>query len=86
MNDINNIVFKYYFKDYKKCPGKVQKCCVKYLQLISVLELYNTKDSRGNLYNNGYTYQLMNLQDTLLKTKDLNIFKCNVYVDGQIIL
>jgi hypothetical protein len=79
---INNIIFKYYFKE----NSSVHKCCVKYNDLINVLELINTKDSKGNLYNEGYTYQLQQLQNTLLNNKDLNIFKCDVYVDNQVIL
>ena len=75
-------IFKYYFKE----NHKVLKCYVKYQELIKVLELYNTKDNKGYLYNKGYTYQLQQLQQTLLKDKDLNIIKCNVYVNNQIIL
>ena len=75
-------IFKYYFKE----NHKVLKCCVKYQKLIQVLELYNTKDNKDNLYNKGYTYQLQQLQQTLLKDKDLNIIKCNVYVNDEIIL
>ena len=78
----SNIIFKYYFKE----NHKVLKCCVHYQQLIKVLELYNTKDKKDNLYNKGYTYQLQKMQQTLLNTKDLNIFKCNVFVNDQIIL
>ena len=86
MQDINNINFRYIY-EIKKNNGVIhQKVVIPYLKLISMLELYNTKDSKGNLYNNGYTYQLMNLQDTLLKTEDLNIIKCNVYLVEQVIL
>ena len=79
---ISGPVFKYYYKE----NHKVLKCCVTYQKLIKVLKLYNTKDNKGYFYNKGYTYQLQQLQQTLLKHKDLNIFKCNVYKDNEIIL
>ena len=78
----NDIIFKYYFKE----NHKVLKCCVKYQELIKVLELYNTKDKKNNLYNRAYTYQLQQVQQTLLNTKDLNIIKCNIYINDEIIL
>ena len=76
------LIFKYYFKE----NHEVQKCCVKYQELIKALELHNKKDNKGNLYSKAYTYQLQQVQQTLLKNKDLNNFKCNVYLDNQIIL
>ena len=79
---MNQAIFKYYFKE----NHVVKKCCVKYQELIQVLELHNKKDKKGNYYNKAYTYQLQWMQDFLLKNKDLNIFKCNVYIDNQIIL
>ena len=79
---MNQAIFKYYFKE----NHVVKKCCVRYQELIKVLELHNKKDKKGNLYNRAYTYQLQWMQDFLLKNKDLNVFKCNVYIDNQIIL
>ena len=79
---MNNIVFKYYFTK----NHKVLKCGVRYSELIKMLELNDKKDDKGNSYSKGYTYQLQQIQNTLLKTKELNIIKCNVYCQGQIIL
>ena len=44
------------------------------------------KDDLNMSYNLGTTRQLQLIQHLLLKTKDLNIIKCNVYIDDQIIL
>ena len=38
----NNVIFKYYFKQ----NHQVQKCCVRYNQLINVLELSNKEDNK----------------------------------------
>ena len=78
----SNIVFKYYFKD----NHIVKKNVIKYYDLLNLLELNNKKDNKDNYYINGYTYQLIQLQNTLLNNKDLNIFKCNIYINDQIIL
>lgn len=77
-----NIIFKYYFKE----NHQVLKCCVKYLELISVLGFANKKNKFGIPYKEGITPQLQEIQQLLLNTKELNIFKCNVYIDNQIIL
>ena len=78
----SNIVFKYYFKS----NHIVKKNVIKYYDLLNLLELRNKKDNKNNYYINGYTYQLQQIQQTLLNNKDLNIFKCNIFVDGEIIL
>ena len=78
----SNINFQYYFKE----NHKVKKVKIKYYDLLNILELKNKKDKKDNYYINGYSYQLQQIQQTLLKTKDLNIFKCNVYIDDQVIL
>ena len=78
----SNIKFKYYFKD----NHVVKKVIIKYSDLLNLLELKNKKDNKNNYYINGYTYQLQQIQNTLLNNKELNIFKCNIYIDGQIIL
>tara|TARA_R100001594_G_scaffold43271_1_gene75437 strand:- start:166 stop:402 length:237 start_codon:yes stop_codon:yes gene_type:complete len=77
-----NIKFKYYFKK----NHKVYKNELSYLELLDLLEISNKKDKKGNLYKNGYTYQLQWMQEFLLNNKDLKIGKCNVYIDNQIIL
>ena len=78
----SDIKFKYYFKS----NHKVKKVVIKYYDLLDLLELRNKKDNNDNYYINGYTYQLHQIQQTLLNNKDLNIFKCNIFVDGEIIL
>ena len=78
----SDIKFKYYFKS----NHKVKKVVIKYYDLLDLLELRNKKDNKDNYYINGYTYQLQQVQNTLLNNKDLNIFKCNIFVDGEIIL
>ena len=78
----SNIKFKYYFKS----NNQVKKVIIKYYDLLNLLELRNKKDNKDNYYINGHTYQLQQIQNTLLNNKDLNIFKCNIFVDGEIIL
>ena len=87
MNNKNNIfngnvIFKYYFKE----NHIVKKNVIKYYDLLNLLELRNKKDNKDNYYINGYTYQLQQIQNTLLNNKELNIFKCNIYINDQIIL
>ena len=84
MNIVFNIDIK--FKYYFKSNHKVKKVVIKYYDLLDLLELRNKKDNKDNYYINGYTYQLHQIQQTLLNNKDLNIFKCNIFVDGEIIL
>ena len=43
-------------------------------------------DNKDNYYINGYTYQLQQIQNTLLNNKELKIFKCNVFINDEIIL
>ena len=78
----SNIIFKYYFKQ----NHVVKKVVLKYYDLLNMLELRNKKDKKDNYYICGHTYQLQQMQQTLLNTKDLNIFKCNVFINDQIIL
>ena len=49
-----------------------------------MLELKN--DDLGINYNKGTSRQLQLIQQLLLKTKELNIIKCNVYINDQVIL
>ena len=57
---------------------------VSYLKLVELLEL--KKDDLNNSFLDGTTRQLQLVQHLLLKTKDLNIIKCNVYINDDIIL
>jgi hypothetical protein len=77
-----NIIFKYYFKK----NHQVYKNELTYLQLLDMLELSNDTDKKGQPYKKGHTYQLQWMQQFLLNNKDLQICKCNVFVDNQIIL
>ena len=77
-----NIMFIYYFKK----NHKVHKAKLNYFTLLNLLELSNKKDKRGVSYKKAITPQLMELQQTLLKIKELNIFKCNVFLNDKIIL
>ena len=77
----SNIKFKYYFKS----NHVVKKNVIKYYDLLNLLELKNKKDNKDNYYINGYSYQLQYIQELLLNTKDLNIFKCNVFINDDII-
>ena len=77
----SNIVFKYYFKK----NHVVKKNVIKYYDLLELLDLKNKKDNKGIYFINGYSYQLQQIQNILLNTKELNIFKCNVFVNDEII-
>ena len=78
----SNIVFKYYFKK----NHIVKKNVIKYYDLLELLELKNKKDNKGNYFINGNSYQLQQIQNILLNNKELNIFKCNVFINDEIIL
>ena len=83
-NNINSINYRYVFQS-KKDNNIINKSVkISYLKLIKLLEL--KKDDLNMSYNLGTTRQLQLIQHLLLKTKDLNIIKCNVYIDDQIIL
>ena len=78
----NSIIkFKYYFK----LNHEVKKVVIKYYDLLNLLELRNKKDNKDNYFINGYSYQLHQIKNILLNNKDLNIFKCNVLVNDEII-
>ena len=78
----SNIIFKWYYKENRK----VKKAVIKYYDLLNMLELNNKKDNKDQFYINGHTYQLQQIQQTLLNIKELNIIKCNVYINDEIIL
>ena len=65
----SDIKFKYYFKS----NHKVKKVVIKYYDLLDLLELRNKKDNKNNYYVNGHSYQLQQIQNTLLNNKHLNI-------------
>ena len=74
-----------YIVQIKKDNNIISKSIkIDYLKLINLLEL--KKDDLNIDYKQGTTRQLMLIQHLLLKNKDLNIIKCNVYIDDEIIL
>ena len=83
-NSINNINFRYIVNIPKNNGYIAKKVNIKYLDLINMLEL--KKDDLGINYNKGTSRQLQLIQHLLLKTKELNIIKCNVYINDQVIL
>jgi hypothetical protein len=83
-NNINDINFRYIVNIPKNNGYIAKKVNIKYLDLINMLEL--KKDDLGINYNKGTSRQLQLIQHLLLKTKELNIIKCNVYINDQIIL
>ena len=85
-NNINDINFRYILESKKKHSVIHKSIKVSYYKMINLLELKNTNDDLGISYNKCTSRQLQKIQMTLLRTKDLNIIKCNVYVNDQIIL
>ena len=83
-NTINDINFRYIVNIPKNNGYIAKRVNIKYLELINMLELKN--DDLGINYNKGTSRQLQLIQHLLLKTKDLNIIKCNVYINDQVIL
>ncbi len=79
---LNEIIFKYYFKK----NHKVYKNKLTYLELLALLEISNNTDKKGQPYKKGHTYQLQWCNNFYLTIKDLQVCKCNVYIDNQIIL
>ena len=85
-NNISDINFRYVFQT-KKDHGVIQKSVkVGYYKMIDLLELKDTDDDLGVSYNKCTTRQLQKIQMTLLRDKDLNIIKCNVYINDEVIL
>ena len=83
-NTLNSVNYRYIVQ-IKKDNNIVSKSVkVGYLKLIELLEL--KKDDLNISFLNGNTRQLQLIQNLLLKTKELNIIKCNVYMNDQIIL
>ena len=83
-NSLNDVNYRYIVQ-IKKDNNIINKSVkVGYLKLIELLEL--KKDDLNNSFLDGTTRQLQLVQNLLLKTKDLNIIKCNVYINDEIIL
>ena len=83
-NSINSINYRYIVQ-IKKDTNIINKSIkINYLKLIELLEL--KKDDLGYNYNLGTSRQLQLIQHLLLKTEDLNIIKCNVYINDEVIL
>ena len=83
-NSLNDVNYRYIVQ-IKKDNNIISKSVkVGYLKLIELLEL--KKDDLNDSFLNGTTRQLQLVQNLLLKTKDLNIIKCNVYINDEIIL
>ena len=76
-----NINFVYYFKK----NHQVYKNILSYFELLDLLEMTYKKDSKGQLFSKGHTYQLMQCKDFLLDIKELQIFKCNILVNGELL-
>ena len=83
-NDINSINYRYIYQ-IKNDNNMINKSIkVSYLKLIQILEL--KKDDLNISYQKATTRQLQLIQHLLLKTKALNIIKCNVYINDEVIL
>ena len=72
----------YYFKK----NHQVYKKIITYHGMLELLEMTNEIDKKGQFYSKGHTYQLQWIQDFLLNCKDLQVCKCNIYLDDQILL
>ena len=76
-----DIKFVYYLKK----NHQVYKNTLTYFELLDLLELTHKKDSKGQLFSEGHTYQVMQCKSFLLDNKELQIFKCNILVNGEIL-
>ena len=76
-----NIKFVYYFKK----NHQVYKNILSYFELLDLLEMTNKKDPKGQLFSSGHTYQLMQCKNFLLNNKELQVFKCNILVNGELL-
>ena len=76
-----SIKFVYYFKK----NHEVFKNTLSYFDLLDLLEMTDKTDSKGQLFSKGHTYQLMQCKDFLLNNKELQIFKCNILVNGELL-
>ena len=76
-----NINFVYYFKK----NHQVFKNTLSYFDLLDKLEMRYKADSKGQLFSKGHPYQLMQCKDFLLNNKELQIFKSNVFINGELL-
>ena len=83
-NSINSINYRYIVQIKKDFNIVNKSIRISYLKLVELLEL--KKDDLNNSFLDGTTRQLQLVQHLLLKTKDLNIIKCNVYINDEVIL
>lgn len=83
-HSLNDINYRYIVQ-IKKDNNIINKSVkIDYLKLVDLLEL--KKDDLNIDFKEGNTRQLMLLQNLLLKNKALNIIKCNVYINDDVIL
>ena len=85
-NNIYDINFRYILESKKDNSVIHKSIKVSYYKMIDLLELKDTNDDLGISYNKCTSRQLQKIQMVLLRTKDLSIIKCNVYLNDQIIL
>tara|TARA_Y100001963_G_scaffold156726_1_gene251044 strand:+ start:907 stop:1179 length:273 start_codon:yes stop_codon:yes gene_type:complete len=81
ITDLTKIKIIYYFKK----NHKVIKVDKSYWEFLKIIGFYNMEDNKGNNYNYGYSYQLLYFQNLLLNNEDLKVFKCNFYLNDEII-
>ena len=73
-----NIIY-YFKKNHQVYKSPV----IPYYKMLELLEMTNEIDNKGQSYSNGHTYQLQWMQNFLLNNKDLQICRCNIYIDDQ---
>ena len=78
---MNEIIFKYNHEPKNK-PKKIIK--VNYYKLINVLGYNNKKDRFGISYTKANTPQIIDILNILTSIKE--IYKCNVFINYEIIL
>ena len=83
-NNISDITFMYVFQTQKGTNLIQRPIRVDYYKMLEILDFKGKKDDLGISYNKCTTRQLQYLQHLI--SKDENVLRCNVYVNGQIIL
>ena len=81
ITNLTKIRIIYYFKK----NHEVIKVNKSYWEFLKIIGFYNMEDKKGNNYNYGHTYQLLYFQNLLLNDQDLKVFKCNFYLNDEII-
>lgn len=79
VTDLARIRVIYYFKK----NNEIIKVNKSYWEFLKIIGYYNMEDNKGNNYNFAYTYQLLYFQNLLLNDKDLNVIKCNFYLNDE---